>query len=880
MAPLSSEHAVGSRIGNYELRGLIGAGGMGEVYRAYDARLGREVALKVLPPEFTQDPERLARFEREARALASINHANIAAIYGVEDLPGDGSRVAALVLELVEGETLAERIARGPLSIADALRIAGQLVDALDAAHEKGIVHRDLKPANIKLSPDLLVKVLDFGLAKTVQTASSAPVAMTMSATREGLIVGTPAYMSPDQTRGEFVDERTDVWAFGCVLFEMLTGVQAFGGATVSDTLAAVIERAPDWSRLPSDTPAPLRRLLRWTLEKDRRRRLRDIGDARVDLADALSPVVPATAPTPRHSRRVLALAGAAALVAAIAGGMIVWRLAAAGATPVAVARFAIETPAGEPLVDGGALAVSPDGRYVAFSTTRDGRPSVYLRGIDKSEARLVSNDADAAEYPFFSPDSQWIAFFSGRKLVKQRVAGGPPVTLADAPAGRGGSWADAGFIVFAGESRSFLSRVSADGGPVTQLTTLDAATETSHRFPKVLPGSRAVIFKVEGTGPDTRIDLYNIDTGQRRVLLKEDASDLHYTRSGHLLFRVGTSLLAAPFDLQRLELARPPALVQSNVHGFDVSGTGLLLYSGEDTALETLAWVDRQGGATPLRVPSRKYELPRLSPDGRRLVVHTDERNTSNGRSIWTYDLAREQLTRLTFDGWNLWPMWTSDGTRVVYASNRTGTTWDVFVRPADGSGVETPVVVAPGGQVPRDVSKDDLVVYGSDAVQGGELWLMSLDGSTPRRKFLSVRSSQVTFSPDARWIAYVSRESGREEVYIGRTDGSAGKWTASSGGGSEPRWNRNGRELFYRDGSKLLAVSVSDTTVPSFGPTQMLFENHAFPLSTIGTNYDVSADGQRFLMVMQDPRVSGSRPLQVVTGWFTELSARVPAP
>jgi eukaryotic-like serine/threonine-protein kinase len=871
-------HPVGRRIGNYELRGLLGAGGMGEVYRAYDARLGREVALKVLPPEFTMDPERLARFEREARALASINHANIAAIYGVEDLPGDGSRVAALVLELVEGETLAERIARGPLPVAEAIRIAGHLVDALDAAHEKGIVHRDLKPANIKLSPDGIVKVLDFGLAKTMQGVSGAPLAMTMNATSEGLIVGTPAYMSPEQARGEIVDERTDVWAFGCVLFEMLTRVQAFGGATGSDTVAAIIERAPDWSRLPADTPSAVRRLLRWTLEKDRRRRLRDVGDARVDLADALSPDVAPTPLPPRYSVRVFASVGAAVLLATVLGGLLVWRFVASRSEPASVARFAIEMPAGEPLVAGGAaLAVSPDGRYVAFSTTHDGRSAVYVRAIDRSDARLVS---DAASYPFFSPDSQWIAFFSARRLMKQPVGGGAAVKVADAVAGRGGSWADAGFIVFAGESRSFLSRVSADGGPVTQLTTLDSATETSHRFPAMLPGSRAVIFRVEGTGPDTRIDVYDIETGQRRPLVKEDASDLHYARTGHLLFRVGSNLMGAAFDLSRLQLAGPPALIQPNVQAFDVSGTGLLLYSGEDTSLETLAWVDRKGVPTPLPVPSRNYELPRLSPDGQRLVVQVDERETSNGRGIWTYDLAREQLTRLTFDGWNLWPLWSSDGTRVVYASNRPGTNWDLFVRPADGSGVAMPVMIGPRAQVPRDVSRDDLVVYTSDAGQNGEIWLLSLDGGTPGRKFLSLRSEHAAFSPDARWIAYVSREagSGREEVYIGRTDGSAGKWQASSAGGTEPRWNRNGRELFYRNGNKLLAVSVSGTTVLSFDPPQTLFENGAFPLSTIGINYDVSADGQRFLMVMQDPRVSRSKPLQVVTGWFAELKARVP--
>jgi eukaryotic-like serine/threonine-protein kinase len=866
------------RIGNYELRGLLGAGGMGEVYRAHDARLGREVALKVLPPEFTMDPERLARFEREARALASINHANIAAIYGVEDVPGDAAAVAALVLELVEGETLAERLGRGALPIPEAIRIAGHLVDALDAAHEKGIVHRDLKPANIKLSPpDGIVKVLDFGLAKTVQSVSGAPLAMTMTATREGLIVGTPAYMSPEQTRGEIVDERTDVWAFGCVLFEMLTGVPAFGGKTMSDTLAAVIERAPDWSQLPNATPTALRRLLVRTLDKDRRHRLRAIADARADLGDALSPAVRPTPPSRLASVPLIALVSATALVAALVGGLTVWYFATSPALPAQVARFTIELPVGEPL--GAAappLAVSPDGRHIAFSTTRNGRPSLYLRAIDSSDARLVSDNTDVSSMPFFSPDSQWIAFFAGRKLVKQRVTGGVAVVLADVNGPRGGSWADAGFIVFAAEARSFLSRVSVDGGPVTRLTTLDAATETSHRFPEVLPGSHAVLFRVEGSSVETRIDLHDIDTGKRRVLVKDDASEPHYARSGHLLFRVGTNMMAAAFDISRLELTGPPVLVQRDVRAYHVSGTGLLVYSGENPSQATLAWVDRQGVAKPLPLPPLNYDVPRLSPDGQRVVVHVDERDTSNGRSIWTYDLTRDRLTRLTFEGWNLWPVWTPDGKRVVYASNRAGTTWDLYVRPFDGSGTERVLLTKAGSQVPRDVSKHNDVVW----VEDEALWLLSLDDGTPPRRVLAAQGGQGAFSPDARWIAYASRESGVGEVYIGRSDGVAGKWKASFGGGSEPRWNPNGQELFYRDGSRLMAVTVSSGNGVTIGKPKLLFENRAILPATVGTNYDVSADGQRFLVVMQDLRASGSRPLQVVTGWFAELQARVTPP
>jgi len=864
------------RIGHYEIRSLLGAGGMGEVYRAYDTRLRREVAIKVLPPGVTGDPSRLARFEREARALAAVNHANIAVIYGVEDLGGDQGHVTALILELVEGETLAEHLARTALPIAEAVRIAGQIVDALDAAHQKGVVHRDLKPANIKLTRGGSVKVLDFGLAKTPSGALGIGDTGT-EVTAEGTIVGTPAYMSPEQARGQNTDRRTDVWAFGCVLFEMLTGVSAFGGKTATDTIAAVIERDPDWSRLPTTTPPAIKQLLQRALEKDPERRLDNIADARALLTQfpALSTSAPRAVSSPaRHAIVVVA-----ALIVMAAIGFAVWRFGSSDAAPVPLSRFAIELPSGEPMLqnDGGSIAASPDGRYLAFSTIRNGRPALYLRPMDR-EPRLVSEDN--AIDPFFSPDSQWIGFFAGGKLLKQPVGGGDAVPLANANTPRGGSWADAGFIVFAGESRTALFRVDANGGPVTPLTTLDTkAGETSHRFPTVLPGSRAVLMQVEGTGTDSHIDVFDIASGQPHVLVPEaNTFEPHYALSGHLLYVHGTSLMAAPFDARRLELTGPAVMVQQHVQTYTVSAAGLLAYASDDTSKRLLQWIGRAGTATQLPLAPDRYDVPRLSPDRKHVVLHIDDRRGS-GRSIWTYDLGAKRSRRLTpVDGVNLWPVWSRDGGTVIYAKNNAGSGFDLFKRPADGSGEEQLLLKKSGTQLPRDVSKDGVLVYGEGAGQVIELWTLRLaDGAQPRRKVREAGDS-VAFSPDGQWLAYTSRESGDVEVYVGRSDAGEGKWPVSKAGGTDPRWNPNGRELFYRQGNKLVAVSVTNANgLPSFGRPEVLFDNPAFVQGIVGTNYDVDADGQRFLAVTQY-NTESSRSIQVTTGWFSELNALSP--
>jgi serine/threonine protein kinase len=621
----------GTMIGPYRIECLIGAGGMGEVYRARDTKLGRDVAIKIVPRAFTSDPERLARFDREARVLASLNHPHIAAIHGIEDAPVDGDApVRALILELIEGDTLAERIAhRGSrgLPIKEALDTARQIADALDAAHERGIIHRDLKPANIKITPQGVVKVLDFGLAKAA-TGGGATFDLTQSptvtigGTREGVILGTAAYMSPEQARGRPVDKRADIWAFGCMLYEMLTGRLAFPGETVSDTIAAILGRELDWNALPDGTPTGIRRLLQRCLDKDPRRRQRDIGDARIELEETLSasPELP-TSTSARNSRYrrtswpfTAAIAALSALIATVA----VWNLKPAPATaPEPEARFTLPMPAGVELVLGGfgsMMSVSPDGKRLAFVGRRGTTQQLYLRTLQDAATRVLSETEGAAQ-PFFSPDSRWLAFFAGGKLKKVPADGGVPMVICDAPASRGGFWSENGAIVFSPLARgSGIFRVFADGGTAKQITTLNPGEgETSHRLPELLPGGETVLFAAYGaTYQDVSIVAQSLKTGERRVLL-EGASQPRYISTGHLLYvqpkRPGT-VMAVAFDADRLQITSTPAPVVEGVltdrgdqAQFSVSQLGMLVYApgGFREAENNLVFVDRKGLPRPL---------------------------------------------------------------------------------------------------------------------------------------------------------------------------------------------------------------------------------------------------------------------------------------
>ena len=721
---------IGRRLGPYEIRSMLGAGGMGEVYRAHDSKLGRDVALKILPTLFTTDPDRLARLEREARALAALSHPHVAGIYGIEDLDDAGTFTRALVLELVEGETLADRLAPGALPLAEALSVARQIAGALEAAHERGIIHRDLKPANIKITPGGVVKVLDFGLAKAVdepggRDLTQSPTSL-VAETREGVILGTLAYMSPEQARGRPVDKRTDVWAFGCVLYETLTGRQAFIGETSSDLIAGIIEREPDWSRLPGNLSPALQRLLRRCLEKDSQERLRDIGDARLEIQAEIQHTRSGTATvagrgiTTRSDRlrRWLPVAGVTAIVA-VAGGLLVAQFTTApGQSTSPAAHFMVQLPPNSRLasIDFPAIAISPDGSHVAYVATRGGQPELFVRPMNSVDPTPLAGTANATT-PFFSPDSRWIGFFADGQLKKISTSGGLPITLCAAPVGVGASWGANGEIVFAGTTGGGLSRVSDAGGkpePVTQLNTQDG--EFSHRWPEWLPGERTVLYTVGTTGSwdDALIVGQSLASGERSVLVR-GGTNPHYAE-GYLMYSRGGAIMAVPFDPASLTVTGTAVRVLDNVvQSFDgaaqlsVSRSGSAVYvTGVfESDQRRLAIVDRSGAATPLAAPPRPYATPQFSPDGGKLLVTIEEAMSE----LWRYDIAPGTLTQLTFDSGAKFPVWSPDGQRVAFSSSKTGAL-NLFM-----------IDIARPGTGERLTSSDNLHVAGSWASDGHTL-------------------------------------------------------------------------------------------------------------------------------------------------------------
>jgi protein kinase-like protein/WD40 repeat protein len=860
---------------------------MGEVYRAHDTRLGRSVAIKILPKIFTADPDRLARFEREARVLASLNHPNIGAIYGIEEGHDDGDPVRALVLELVEGDTLAERVLGGALPVAEAIRIAVQIADALDAAHEKGIVHRDLKPSNVKLTPNGIVKVLDFGLATTSFNGdpdlTQSPT-VTMDRTGTGVILGTVPYMSPEQTRGQNVDKRADIWAFGCVLFEMVTGKRAFDGATVSDTIARILERDVDWSALPADTPASVRRVLTRTLTKDLPRRVRDIGDVRLDLDEPSAPPSPTVADTTRASRSWrLVAAGLVAvlLIGAVVGELVSQQYFKPETPAQPVARLTI--PLGPDESFARAIAVSPDGAYVAYQAGPPGNARTYLRSLADASARIVGETPTGGP-SFFSPDSQWLGVFDSGKLKKISVHGGAATLLAEAPAPRGGTWAQNGSIVFSPAARTGLLWLPPTGGPPQVLTTPDERRgETSHRQPRFLPDAKIVIFTAEGdTYAQRSLAAVSLETRQATMLSQGETLQVQYLPTGHLAYLEGNKIVVVPFDVRSLKTTGPTITVLEGVGGFGISSTGMLVYGAADATAtaanaSSLVWVARDGTETRLPLPPQRYDHPRVSPDDRRIVF-----NMLNGtdRSLWVYDTARDATSRFTLESSNNWPVWSTDGTRILYASNRPGTQWDIFAKHADGSGTEEKIFGRPWTQIPRVVSPDGkrLVYTETDPNRGDTLWTMSLNDPADTRPLLDKTPGEETptFSPDGRWIAYVTPESGRREVYVRSAAGMTGKWQITSGGGSEPVWSPAGRELFYRVGNKMMAVDVESSRSFRFGKPHVLFEGSYIFATTEGQEYDVSHDARRFLMLKPQEDVHRVVPLNVIVNWFEDLKRR----
>jgi len=886
--PISS----GTRLGSYEVVAQIGAGGMGEVYQAHDTTLGRDVAIKVVPEAFAHDSERLSRFQREAKMLAALNHPNIATIYGLEHSNG----THFLIMELVSGETLSERVKReGNVPVEEALKVAVQIAEALEAAHEKGIIHRDLKPANVKVTPEGKVKVLDFGLAKAFagDVADSNPSqspTLSAVATMQGVLLGTAAYMSPEQARGKAVDRRTDIWAFGCVLYELLTGKQAFAGDDITDILAAVVRAEPNWHALPAATPLKIRDLLRRCLQKDKTQRLRDAGDAGIEIQEVLSGsagVVP-TAPVSRRPIWRMALApGLALLFGALVSGFAVRSLRPAPSQ--AVSRLAVEVPLSDqlPLVQGSrVLAVSPDGSRIAFVAIHEGKQQIYLRAIDSLQSKSVAG-TEGANGLFFSPDGKWVGFSAGGKLMKVSVDGGEPLTVCDAQNVRGASWGDDGRIVFARQFGNFgLAQISAAGGKPQALTTRDPSKEEeSHRWPELLPGSKAVLFTEWSRNlEDAQIVAQRLDTGERHVLVG-GGTDAHYLPTGHLLYARAGALMAVPFDLSRLEVTGNPVSIADGVSlhtegvaQFGVSNTGSLVYvpggSIQGTKLK-LVWVDRKGVEQPLAAPPRAYQNARLSPDGQHIAVVIQGVNDD----IWVYDIPRQTFTRLTFEGRNLSPLWTRDGRRIIFRSSPSGSErLNLFWKSADGSGEAERLTTSDYGQGPNSLSPDGqvLIFMQLDPTTNYDLWMLPFTGDRKPRPFLQTTRNEwfADLSPDGHWLAYTSDESGQQEIYVRSFPTGGGKWQISTDGGVRPLWTRNG-ELVYANGDKIMAASIATQPTLNVGTPRLLFDRHYEGV----VNYDVTPDGQRFLMLKSvDQGQAAPTQINVVLNWFEELKQKVP--
>jgi eukaryotic-like serine/threonine-protein kinase len=895
---------MGVRLGSYEVLSAIGAGGMGEVYLARDSKLRRDVAIKVLPEAFARDPARVLRFEREAKLLATLNHPNIAAIYGIED----SNSSLALVMEYVDGTTLADRIRAGPIPLDEALPIARQIADALEYAHEHGVVHRDLKPANVKVTSDDAVKILDFGLAKAVQGEASSDdlynsPTLSHMATGAGVLLGTAAYMSPEQAKAKPVDRRADIWAFGCLLYEMFTATKAFHGETVAETLATVLRNEPDWSLLPVATPARVRVLLQRCLQKDTKQRLRDIGDARISLDEILSgvpdPAFAGIMPDPStrwHHLLPWALFGFTALALA---GLALVHFRNNPDVPAAEVRFQIPVPDKLSFQWYDWPSVSPDGERIAFTTSDYTFPlngTLFVRPLNAETATKIPIPTGASE-PFWSPDGQQIAFFSrgvGVLGALQRVdaSGGSPVTiclLSGDP--RGGAWSRDGVVLFS-QQPDLLYRVNAAGGDAKPLRSL-AESETAQRFPQFLPDGKHYLYLSMSSRPDQQ-GIYggSLDSNERKFIVSTDAQAA-YVEPGQLLFMRGNVLMAQPFDLRNLKLQGEPRQVSDNIARIDsialfpgaifaASPNGVLVWRRASQSTETvLQWVDRSGKKLEVVGEPADYTNPALSPDNRRLAIDIRDPRTKT-RDIWIFDLVRGTKTRMTQDpAESVNSTWSPDGTRMAFTSDHAGQR-DIYQLPADGSGSPDLLLGGKGGQKNvEDWSMDGrYLVYNYSTLSPTRigLYILPLTGDRKPVPFvIGVTAQRGQFSPNGRWLAYRSLESGKSEVYVREvTPGSlqpGRKWTISTGGGDVPRWRRDGKELFYYSGTTFYAVGVK-TGGPKFeaGVPTRLFDATTLTKTPNGSPFVVSSDGQRFLILAPSEALVGE-PLQVVMNWQTEL-------
>ena len=912
--------AVGTRLGVYEVIAPIGVGGMGQVLRARDTKLDRDVAIKILPEVFAHDADRLARFQREAKTLASLNHPNIAAIYGLEESGG----MTALVMELVEGEDLSQQIARGAIPLDEALPIAKQIAEALEAAHEQGIMHRDLKPANIKVRPDGTVKVLDFGLAKAMDPIGSAPsvsqspTITTPAMTHAGMILGTAAYMSPEQAKGRVIDKRSDVWAFGCVLFEMLTGKRAFEGEDVSDTLAAVLRGEPDWEALPATTPAPIGKLLRGCLKKDRKERVPDIAVARLEIQEALAMPAGSVAATagsrstlrPRPLwKRAIPIAATALLVAALTS--VAWWSFKPSAPPPIVTRFSFSLPG---LPQGQAflatnshiVGMSPDGTRIVYATNT----RLYLRSAWDLEPKAIpgTDSPSFLRTPVFSPDGQSLVFYSAADQVLKRISvnGGAAVTLCPADVPFGISWGVDG-IMF-GQGSKGIMRVSPNGGQPERLVSVKDG-EVAHG-PHVLPGGQAMLFTLAtGTGADrwdkAQVVVQSLKSGERKTLVN-GGTDARYVPTGHIVYAVRGTLFALPFDAKRLEVAGGPVPIVEGVQRstgggssgavqFSFSDTGSLVYipgpAGAFGAGRALVLADRKGSAEILKLPPGPYEHLRISPDGKRVAFDTDDGKEA---IVWIYDLAgTSSMRRLTFGQKNRFPIWSGDGQRIAFQSDREGDL-GIFWQRADGTGTAERLTRPEQGtsHVPESWSPDGKrFLFAATKGSSISLWAFVLEDrkATPFGDVQSRNPINAVFSPDGRWVAYYSNETGRDAIYVQPFPLTGTKYQIPKNDPGQndhhPVWSSDGKELFYIPALGALAA-ISVTTRPDFSfgnpvavPRKFSTGNSA-PESM--RNYDLTPDGKILGLVDASEQTqsgnSNAPEFRVVLNWFEELKAKVP--
>ena len=896
---------IGNKLGHYEIESSLGSGGMGEVYQARDIRLGRNVAVKVLPEAFAKDPERIARFEREAKVLAALNHSNIAALHGFEQ----SGETHFLVMELVEGETLATRISRGPIPAEEALAIAHQIAEALEAAHEKGIVHRDLKPANVKITPEGKVKVLDFGLAKAMESApayanlSNSPT-LSVMATNAGMILGTAAYMSPEQARGENTDARSDVFSFGCVLYEMLTGRQGFQGRTVSDILASVLARDVDFSLLPQRLNSKIPQLIRRAVEKEPKRRWQAVGDMRVELeATRANPYEEAVVSRPLWKRAIPIVVTAVVVAAATAAVMSNLRTT----KPAGLTRFSFVIPEGQRFTRTGRhlVALSPDGANLVYVANNQ----LYLRTMSEMESRPIQGTNLDVDTPFFSPDGRWIGFHSAaeNKIKKIAISGGASVTICDSQLPFGASWTSDDQILF-GAGTAGILRVSANGGKPETIVSVNT-NEFAHG-PQLLPGGKAIMFTLaNGAGADrwdkAQIVVQSLKSGERKIVF-EGGSDGRYVPTGHIVYPSGSTLLAVPFDAEKLAATGGPVPIVEGVFRsvsvataaahFALSDSGSMAYVpgvNSQVANRGLALVDRSGARKSIPVPLAPYIYPRISPSGKQLAVGSDDGKEA---AIWVYDLGgTTSMRKLTFGGANRFPLWTRDGQRVVFQSDRDGDA-ALFWQRADGSGSAERVAKLEQKQAslysPDFWSLDGKTVIFSSSFggNGASISSVSIERDAKPKVLIdapSKRDDSSSISPDGRWIAYESSEGGQLDIYVQPFPPTGPKYQLTTTGAIFPLWSPDGKQIFIIQGQggigRILSIDVQTQTSFAFGkPTPL-------PIDGILTNggagmprgYDITPDGKQFLVMLPPSEAeSNTRQLQqiyVTLNWFEELKKRV---